>query len=102
MSNLPYPDDFEYDYHADLQWQRQQAALKAIAPGDVLSLVDEAIASEADPATHPLFSLTCALLGCGNMPGTADGLWDRYKRLIDHAIERLVEAKLADPTAWED
>jgi hypothetical protein len=102
MSSRYTPEPSQIDYHADRQWRRQQAALKALDPGDVLAAVDDMIAREADPQQHPLFAVTCALLGCGTMAGTPDGLWDRYKRLIDHAIEKLVEQKLADPAAWED
>jgi hypothetical protein len=35
------------------------------------------------------------------MPGTAEGLLARYRRLVDHAVERLVEQRLSDPHAWE-
>ena len=100
MSTLYYPDDFDVDYHADWQWQRRQAALKSLEPGDVLAAVDDLIASEPDPAHHPLYSLAAHTFDWTTMPGTPEALWDRYKRLIDHAIERLIEQRLSDPHAW--
>jgi hypothetical protein len=101
MSNVHYPDDFEIDYHADLQWRRQHAALQSLAIGDVLAEVDDLIAQEPDEQNHPLYSLVAHALDRVTMPGTAEGLMSRYGRLIDHAIERLVEQRLADPTCWE-
>jgi hypothetical protein len=100
MSNLPYrwPDDPE----ADRRWQRQQLALRSLSISDVLAEVDSLIAAEPDEQRHPLFSLVANALDRRMMPGTGEGLMARYGRLIDQAIERLVEAQLADPTAWED
>jgi hypothetical protein len=57
MSTIHYPEDFDVDYHADLQWQRQQMALKSLEPGDVLAAVDDLLASEPDPERHPFYSL---------------------------------------------
>jgi hypothetical protein len=36
------------------------------------------------------------------MAGTGTALQLRYAKLVDYAIERLVEQKLADVSAWED
>jgi hypothetical protein len=102
VSTMHYPDDFQIDYHADLQWHRQQAALKRIEPGDVLRVIDETIAAEPDPAQHPLHGLVSYLLEHTNSPGDPHALYERFKRLADHAIEACVEAFLADPPAWED
>jgi hypothetical protein len=102
MSNLHNPDDFDVDYHADLRWQRERMALQSLAIGDVLAEVDSLIAREPDPEQHPLYSLVAHALDRHVMPGTGQSLQTRYGKLIDHTIERLVEQKLADPTAWED
>jgi hypothetical protein len=102
MSTISYPDDFDVDYHADRRWQREQLALQSLAISDILADVDALIAAEPDEQRHPLFSLVANALDRRIMPGTGEGLIARYGRLIDQAIERLVEAKLADPTAWED
>jgi hypothetical protein len=101
IRNIPYPDDFDENYHHDLAWQRQEMARKALTVSDVLATVDELIAAEADEMQHPLYSLAAAALDRTTQPGSAEGLWTRCKRLVDHAVETLVEQKLADPTAWE-
>jgi hypothetical protein len=102
MSTVHFPDDFDIDYHADLQWQRQQMALQSLSISDVLAAVDDLIAAEPDEHKHPLFSLVANALDTRVTAGTGESLQVRYGRLIDHAIERLVEQRLADPTAWED
>jgi hypothetical protein len=102
MSTRYTPEPAPIDYHSDHEWRRQQAALQALEPGDILARVDAAIASEADPEKHPLFSAVCSLLGCGNQRGTPDGLWDTYRALIQQCIEAAVAEILADPHAWED
>jgi hypothetical protein len=101
MSTVHDPDDVAIDSHADLQWRRQQMALKTLEPGDVLAEVDDLLASEPDPAHHPLYSLAAHALDRTTMPGRAESLHARLRRLIDHAIKQLVAQKLADPHAWE-
>jgi len=101
MSTIHYPDDFDIDYHSDLQWQRQQRALQSLTVSDILAEVDALIASESAPENHPLYAMTAAMLGHATQPGTAEGLWSRYRQLIDHCIEKLVEQKLVDVGSWE-
>jgi hypothetical protein len=101
MSNVHYPDDYDLDYHADLQWRRQQMALTSLDVGDVLAEVDDLIAAEPDPEHHPLYSLVAHALDRTTQPGSAERLQSRLHRFIDHAIERLVEQRLSDPHAWE-
>jgi hypothetical protein len=98
--NMPFPDDV--DYHADRRWQREQLALQSLSISHILAEVDSLIAAEPDEQRHPLFSLVANALDRRVMAGTGESLQVRYGKLIDQAIERLVEAKLADPTAWED
>jgi hypothetical protein len=90
MSNVHFPDDFELNDHADPQWQRQQMALKTLEPGDVLAEVDDLLASEPDPEQHPLYSLAAHALDRTTMPGSAESVQARLRRLIDHAIDQLV------------
>jgi hypothetical protein len=92
----------QIDDDADRQWQREQMALKALDIGDILAEVDDLIAQEPDPEKHPLYSLVAHALDHTTMPGTGTALQERYGRLIDHAIARLVEQRLADATCWED
>jgi hypothetical protein len=101
MSTIHFPDDFDIDYHADLQWQREQMALKTLEPGDVLVEVDDLIAREPDPERHPFYSLAAHALDRTTQPGSAKSLHARLRRLIDHAVERLIEQRLSDPHAWE-
>jgi hypothetical protein len=97
MSTIHSPDDYDVNYHADLQWQRQQMALKTLEPGDVLAEVDDLLTSEPDPERHPLYSLAAHALDRITQPGSAESLQPRLRRLIDHASERLVEQRLNDP-----
>jgi hypothetical protein len=101
MSTIYYPDDFDVDYHADLQWRRYQAAMRTLEPADVLAEVDDLLTQEPDPQQHPLYSLVAHALDRTTQPGSAESLQARLRRLIDHAIERLVEQRLSDPHAWE-
>jgi hypothetical protein len=101
MSNLPYPDDFDIDYHADWQWRRQELALKSLSISDILAAVDALIAAEPDEQRHPLFSLVANALDRRVQCGTGEALQERFGRMIDHCIETLVEAKLSDLSGWE-
>jgi hypothetical protein len=94
------PDDLEIDAHADWQWRRQEAALKSLTISEVLAEVDHRIASEPDAQHHPLYSLAAHALDRTTQPGSAESLQSRFHRMIDHAIEALIEARLADPNAW--
>jgi hypothetical protein len=92
----------DIDGQADLEWHRQQLALQSLSISDILAEVDSLIAAEPDEQRHPLFSLVAHALDKRIMAGTGESLQVRYGRLIDHAIERLVEQRLADPSCWED
>src|SRR5262245_23174819 len=89
--NVPAPDD--HDYHADLCQQRRRRALQSLEVGDVISAVEDALAQEPDPTTHPLFPLASWLL---DRQGRVDGgaFWLQWQVLVDQAIERLIEARL--------
>ena len=99
--HIPYPDDFDVNFHHDVAWQRQQMALKSLAIEDVLTQVDELILAEVAPEQHPLFSMVATALDRRVQCGSAESLQSRYGKLIDFAIEKLVEQRLSDPTAWE-
>jgi hypothetical protein len=93
MSNIPYPPDFEIDYHSAHHEERRQRALKALTVSDVLSELDDLIAAEPDPAKHPAFGLVAFLL---DRQTAVDGgaLYDHLRHLAWTAIDRLVEARL--------
>jgi hypothetical protein len=91
--DIPYPHDFDVDYHADRHEERRRRALKALDVGDILSVIDDLIAAEPDPANHPCFGLVNWLL---DRQLSVDGgaFWDAWKRLAHDAIDRLVAQRL--------
>jgi hypothetical protein len=91
----------DIDTAADVAWFRAQAALRTLSISDILAEVDSLIAAEHNEQRHPLFSLVAHALDKRIMAGTGESLQTRYGQLIDHAIERLVEARLGS-TGWED
>jgi hypothetical protein len=91
--HIPYPPDFDVDYHADLCEQRRRRALKSLDPSDVLAELDDLIASEPDPKAHPCFGLVNWLLD-GQLAVDGGSFWDAWKALALQAIDRLVEARL--------
>jgi hypothetical protein len=58
---IPYPPDFDVNYHADLAEQRRQRVLKTLAVSDVLTEVDDLIAQEPDPTKHPAHDVVAFL-----------------------------------------
>jgi hypothetical protein len=97
--SIPYvwPDDPE----ADRTWQRQQLVVKSLEPGDLLAEIDDLIAAEPHPEQHWLFPIAAYLLDKSNTPGSPQALYDRVMRLATHALERVIEQKLANPACWE-
>jgi hypothetical protein len=83
--HIPYPPDFDVNYHEAQQAQRVQAALRQIDPGDVLAVIDRRIAAEPDPTQHPLYGL---VLFCLDRQVAVHGgeFWDTWKRLVLAAI----------------
>jgi hypothetical protein len=92
----------DIDEQGDVDWHRQQMALQSLSISDILAEVDDLIADEPDEQKHPLFCLVANALDRRIMPGTAESLQARYGKLVDFAIERLVEQAMADSSRWED
>jgi len=86
--DVPSPD--ELNYHEACQVQRVQRALQQIDPGDVLAVIDGRIASESDPAKHPLYHLVCFFLG---RQRAVDGgqFYDQCRALVLAAIDTCVD-----------
>jgi hypothetical protein len=99
VSNLPYPPDFDRDYHAEWHEARRRRALKSLDPGDVIASVEATLAGEPDPRQHPLYRLVCYVLEYGTHTGTRywarESLAEAWERRIQDAIERLVDEALA-------
>jgi hypothetical protein len=98
MSNLPYPPDFQIDYHADRHEERRRRALKALDVGAVIASVEDTLAGEPDPQTHPLYHLVCYVLEHGPQTGTRywarESLVAAWEERIRDAIEALVDEAL--------
>jgi hypothetical protein len=97
--SIPYPPEFDRDYHAEWHEERQRRALKALDPGDVIASVEETLAGEHDPQQHPLYRLVCHALAYGTHTGTRywarESLAAAWERRIQQAIEALVDEALA-------
>ena len=59
---IPYPSDFDVNYHEAIQQQRVERARRLIDVGDVLAKLDDLVAAEPDPAKHPCYSLVLFFL----------------------------------------
>ena len=108
MSSLRYPVSHDIDSQAELNDERYERALKALSPSDVLATVDDLVAQILNARDHPLYALVvhCLRYGTtkssGKRPYVSEMVGASYEPLIDEAIARLVEEKLADFSAWED
>jgi hypothetical protein len=93
-SQLPFPPDFDVNYHADREQQRVEAAKQLIDPSDILSIIDGRIAAEPDPTQHPLYGL---VLFCLDRQVAVHGgqLFDRFRQLIMAAIDTCLDDLLA-------
>jgi len=108
VSSLPYPLSHDTDAQAELNEERHERALKALSPSDALATVDELVAQILDARHHPLYDLVAHCLqhgstkSSGKRPYLSEMVGASYEPLIDEAITRLVEEKLADFGMWED
>jgi hypothetical protein len=93
VSNISYPSDFQIDVQSAHEEERRRRALKTLTVSDVLSALDDLVASQADAAKHPCHGLVAWLL---DQAWACDGgqLFDVWKALTLTAIDRLVEARL--------
>lgn len=108
MSRLPHPLSHGTDAQTELDEARHTRALQALSPSDVLATVDDLVAQIVDRRRHPLYDLVahCLRYGgterSGKRPYMSEMVGASYEPLIDRAITRLVEEKLADFSRWED
>ena len=108
MSSLPYPVSHDIDAQAELNAERYEHALKALSPSDVLATVDDLVSQIVNAQDHPLHALVehCLHYGTtkdsGKRPYVSEMVGTLYEPLIEEAITRLVEEKLANFSAWED
>jgi hypothetical protein len=108
VSSLLYPVSHDIDTQAELNDERYERALKALSPSDVLATVDDLVAQMLNARDHPLYALVvhCLQYGTttrsGKRPHMSEMVGASYEPLIEAAMTRLVEEKLADCSAWED
>ncbi len=108
MSSLLYPVSHDIDTQAELNDERYERALKALSPSDVLATVDDLVAQMLNAREYPLYAFVapCLRYGTtkrsGERPNMSEFVGASYEPLIDAAMTRLVEEKLADLSAWED
>jgi hypothetical protein len=108
VSSLPYPVGHDIATQAECNEERYERALKALSPGDVLATVDDLVAQILDAHDHPLYGLVVHCLqhgtttSSGKRPHMSELVGASYEPLIEEAITRLVEEKLAGFSTWED
>jgi hypothetical protein len=108
LSRLPYPTTFDIDTETEIAETRATQARERIDPSDLLAVVQHIMLEIADDQQHPLWPLIrhCAEVGTmtetGKRPHQCEGVGEAFLPLIDNAISRLVDEKLADVSAWED
>jgi hypothetical protein len=108
VSSLPYPVSHDIDVQAELNAERYERTLKALNPSDVLATVDDLVSQIVNAHDHPLHALVahCLQYGTtksnGKHPYVREMVGTLYEPLIEEAITRLVEEKLANFSGWED
>lgn len=108
MSSFLYLLSRDIDLQAELNEVRHERALKALSPSDVLATVDDLVSQIMDARDHPLYALVAHCLrhgtttSSGTRPYPSEMVGASYEPLIDEAIARLVEEKLANFSMWED
>jgi hypothetical protein len=78
-----------------------------IDPGDVIAEVKSMVAQMIDPERHPLYGVVAYYLEAGGpetgrLPWNLEALTAAYDRLVQAALDWLIDEKLADFGAWED
>ena len=74
---------------------------------DVIAEVESLVAQIIDPEHHPLYGVVAYYLEAGGpdtgrRPWNLEALAAAYDRLVQEALSRLIDEKLADVGAWED
>jgi hypothetical protein len=107
MSNIPYPP-MDQDDQLLRETERAELARAQLDPSDVLAVTQHLMLEIANDEAHPLWLLIrhCVTVGSlqetGQVPHMAELVGAAFLPLIDQAITRLVDEKLADFSAWED
>jgi hypothetical protein len=107
MSRIPYPLHINQNLEEARDAQREALAVKMIDPGDVIAEVESLVAQTIDPEHHPLYGVVAYYLEAGGpdtgrRPWNLEALAAAYDRLVQDALRKLIDEKLADVGAWED
>jgi hypothetical protein len=108
MAEVRHHSTHDIDPQAELNARRYDHALKTLSPSAVLATVDDLVSQIVNAHDHPLYTLVAHCLqygttkSSGQRPYMSEMVGASYEPLIDEAITRLVEEKLADFSGWED
>jgi hypothetical protein len=107
MSSIPYPLNIDQNLEEERYAQREALAVKMLDPGDVIAEVESLVAQIIDPEHHPLYGVVAYYLEAGGpdtgrRPWNLEALAAAYDRLVQEALSKLIDEKLADFGAWED
>jgi len=90
MSSRYTPEPSQIDYHADAQTQRVERARKRLDPSDILTRIDDTIASEGDPTKHPLYEMVLFFLD-RQVAVNGGQFWDQWKQRVLAAIDTCLD-----------
>jgi hypothetical protein len=107
MSRIPYPLNIDQNLEEARDGQREALAVKMLDPGDVIAEVESLVAQIIDPEHHPLYGVVAYDLEAGGpdtgrWPWNLEALAAAYDWLVQEALSKLIDEKLADFGAWED
>jgi hypothetical protein len=105
VSNIPYPRNFDQNLDEARHERRYAMAVQRLDPGDVIAAVESAVAAIADPKAYPLYGVVASYLEAGGphtgrLPWSLEALAAAYDALVKQALDRLIDAQLADHAAW--
>jgi hypothetical protein len=101
LSRIPHPTTFDIDTEAESQADRYEQARNSVDPSDLLAVTQHLMLKIADDTQHPLWSLIhhCATVGTfqetGQRPYPCEAVGEAFLPLIDKAISRLIDERLA-------
>jgi hypothetical protein len=104
--SIPYPPHFNCNLDEERHERRYAAALKRVDAGDVIAQVEAMVAQILDPKAHPIYGVVAYYLEAGGpqtgrLPWNLEALAAAYDALVKQALTTVIDALLADPTAWE-
>jgi hypothetical protein len=107
MSSIPYPLNINQNLEEERDERRYALAAQMIDPGNIIAEVESLVAQIIDPKRHPLYGVVAYYLEAGGpdtgcRPWNLEALAAAYDRLVQEALSKMIDEKLADFGAWED